>query len=462
MTTRRSGGVGVDQETVIRVREAVNASFVEQRTPDMGMADQRQLTQALIQAEVGTEARRRAESGVPALNAAAEHALSQAVDNAINGIGKLQNLLDIEGVEDIYIHGAEPVRLRMADGRMLEDEPIADTPDELFAQVQFLAAHHGSRERPFSPANPVLDMALPDGSRLAAVCDLSPWPIVTIRRMAFRDVTLDSLLTPMGSITPAMMRFLKALVTANQVIVVSGAPFSGKTVLLRALTREIDHYVRYATLETEYELGLHRDGNASPLLVPLEGRQGSMERDPAGRPMGEITLADLLPPVLRHSITRVIYGEVRGPEAYAFLKGANAGLPGSMTTIHANSAEQAMDRLVTAAMEGAPGMSAEYLTRLAAQGVNYVVHVRRLDHTAIGGSAGRFVAEIGELTGQVSPAGKPAMNWVFRPAPGSGDPRGVFEGPPERVEPFQEIGFDLSTLNRDDAWDNTFQLGRLA
>ena len=90
------------------------------------------------------------------------------------------------------------------------------------------------------------------------------------------------------------------------------------------------------------------------------------------------------------SVTRVIVGEVRGAEALPMLEAMNAGMPGSMCTLHAGSAADAMERLVTAAMKGAAaGWSDSFVTRLAAQGIDYVVHLRHLDHLAHTGPAGR-------------------------------------------------------------------------
>lgn len=453
--------VFTDHATVTSVRDAVLQAFDVERTADMTPADQRHLTAALIQRELVAESRRRAEAGVAGLSNEDELGLTRAVDNQINGVGRLQSLLDLEGVEDIYIRGSEPVVLRMADRRVLQSDPIADTPEELFAQVQFLAAYHGSRERAFSPAHPFLDMALPDGSRLAAVCDNSPWPVVTIRRHALVDVTLDDLVD-MGSITVSMRRFLGACVRARRTLVVSGMPAAGKTTMLRALARELDDYVRFATLETEFELGLHTIPDRFPLIVPLEARPGSVETDAQGRPVGEINLADLLPPVLRHSVTLAIYGEVRGGEAYAFVKGAGAGLPGSMCTLHAINADDAMDRLVTAAMEGAPGQSPEYLTRLVAQSIDYVVHMEHFDHTDIGGGAGRFCAQIAEVT-SVSTSGKVAMNMIYEPPrfAGATEVRGHRSSPVEVKGPFERIGFDLRTIDSGDGWSEPLLLGKL-
>ena len=456
-------GEGLNHTEVLLIRDAVLAAYDKARTPEMSAADLRQLTQALIQAELVAESRRRAEQGVRSLTAGEEVVLAKAVDNQINGVGRLQALLDIPGVEDIYIRGNCPVQLRMEDGRILLTDPIADTAEELFAQIQFLAAYHGSRERAFSPANPILDMALPDGSRLAAACDVTPWPVVSIRRHPYVDITLDDLVR-MGSITASMRRFLGACVRARRTIVLSGMPAAGKTVFLRALVRELDDYVRFATVETEFELRLHTIPDRFPLLVPWETRPGSVESDANGRPIGEIALGDLLKPVLRHSVTQVVWGEVRGAEAYAFLEGAGAGLPGSMCTLHAESAEDALDRLVTAAMKGAPEMGSEYMTRLAAQGVDYVVHLEHLDHTDIGGDALRFCAQIAEVTRSVE-NGKVLTNMIYKPDDTDdydADPRGVFQQPPQLKKPFNKVGFDLRTLSTEATWSDSLRLGKFA
>jgi Flp pilus assembly CpaF family ATPase len=219
-------------------------------------------------------------------------------------------------------------------------------------------------------------------------------------------------------------------------------PSSGKTTLLRALAREIDRRERFATLETEFELNLHRLPSRPPLLYAAECRAGSTERDPAtGRPAGEMTLSDLLHQTLRMSVTRVIVGEVRGAEALPMLEAMNAGMPGSMCTLHAGSAAEAFGRLVTAAMKGAgASWSESFVTRLAAQGIDYVVHVRHA--LTPDGRRTRFVSEVAE----VSSAGENgvAMNRVFGPA--SDDPRAVFRLLPQNRRSFVEAGIDLGFL----------------
>lgn len=455
--------VGVDQALVKEIRDSANVAYERAVRPEMSPADRRQLTQALVQAELAAASRRRAEQGVPPLNVDAEAALEKAVHNAIDGVGRLQSLLDLVGVEDIYVHGSQPVLLRMADGLIREHPPIADTPEDLLAQIQYVAAFHGSRERAFSEANPILDMALPDGSRLSALCGVTNVPIVSIRKHGYTDVTLEDLVQ-MGMITAAMRRFLVACVQAKQTILISGVPKCGKTTFLRGLTRAIDAYTRFATLETEFELNLHTRPDAPLLLVPVEARLGSVvEKDAAGRPVGELQLSDLLPPVLRHSVELAVYGEVRGPEAYAFLEGANAGLPGSMATLHATDPRRAVSRLVHAAMKAAPQMGTEYMTSMAADGINYIVQLEHFDHSHIGGGSARFCSHIAEVTG-VSHDGRTVdMNMIFEPAKNSLDPRGVrsAEGGVQNRLPFDRIGFDLTTMYDGDGWVGELDLGQV-
>lgn len=286
---------------------------------------------------------------------------------------------------------------------------------------------------------------LPDGSRLAAMRDVVPHPVVTIRRHRLLDVSLADL-TRLDTVTEHAARFLAALVAARCSVLVTGPPACGKTTLVRALAKEIPSGERVATLETEYELGLHRLPGASPLLVALEARPGSTEIDPAtGQRAGEITLSELLHQTLRMSVTRVIVGEVRGAEALPMLEAMNAGMPASMCTLHAGSAADALERLVTAALKAAgQGWSDSFVTRLAAQGIDYVVHVRHTEHPGAEGRH-RFVAEIVEVT-DVNERSKIATNRIFAADPGSGDPRATFRMAPQIRWPFHEAGVDIGFL----------------
>jgi Flp pilus assembly CpaF family ATPase len=438
-----------EQVLVSRIREAVVARLARvQDMPPMTPEDQRQLIRSWIEAELAAEARRRLDAGRAQIPREREPVIVRAVENAIWGLGRLQELLDMRDVEDIHITGADRPLLRMKDGSIrTAAEAIAATDAELIEQIQYIAAHHGSSERAFSPAQPCLNMQLPDGSRLAAMRDIVPRPTVTIRRHRLMTVTLEDLVR-LGTLSEQATQFLRAIVTAKRNVLITGMPVCGKTTLLRAMCGTIPASERIATLETEYELGLHRLRGASPLIVALEARPGSTESDgPSGRRAGEVSLSDLLHQTLRMSVTRVIVGEVRGAEALPMLEAMNAGMPGSMCTLHAGSAADAFERLVTAALKGAgQGWSDSFVTRLAAQGIDYVVHMRRLDHPALGGYR-RFVSEITEVT-DLTETGVVAMNRIFAPDPASGDPRARVRMAPQIRWPFDEAGIDLSFLDR--------------
>ena len=318
-----AAGRSPDQAVVRAIRAAVLERWEDH--PDrgrLGPGDQRQLVRTWIEDELAGEHRRRLVHREPALDRDAEVAVLRAVENAIWGLGRLQELLELPGVEDIHIVGADRPLLRLADGTVrTAGEPVADSDADLIAQLQHIAAHHGSSERAFSPAQPCLNMQLPDGSRLAAMRDIVPRPTVTIRRHRLVDVRLADL-QALGSLSPAMVLFLTWLVHAKRSILVTGMPVCGKTTLLRALAREIPDGERVATLETEYELNLHRLPGRAPLLVAMECRPGSTEVDPStGQRAGEVTLSDLLHQTLRMSVTRVIVGEVRGRRSAADARG---------------------------------------------------------------------------------------------------------------------------------------------
>ncbi|SDH44393.1 CpaF family protein [Pseudonocardia oroxyli] len=438
-----------EKAVVDAIRGRVIAKLAE-RSARSGMTaeDERQELRALIEEELETEARARLGRGHPVLAREDEAEVLLAVERGIWGLGQLQALLDLPDVEDIYLVGSEPPMVRLSSGEIrVARDAVATSDAELIQQIQHIAAHHGTSERAFTPAQPCLNMQLPDGSRLAAVRDVVPRPTVTIRKHRLLDFTLDDLVA-MGTLSAESARFIRALIVAKQNILVTGEPTCGKTTLLRAIAREIPPHERIATLETEFELRLHLLHNASPLIVAMEARPGSTEfSGRGGERAGEMTLSALLHQTLRLSVTRVIIGEVRGEEALAMLEAMNAGMPGSMCTLHAGSSAEALERLATAALKGAgSGWSDRFVTRLVAQGIDYVIHMRQLDHPSLGGRR-RFVSEISEVT-DVNEVGRIAVNRIFAPDLGSEDPRPRLQMPPQKRRAFEEAGVDLGFLNR--------------
>jgi len=204
-------------------------------------------------------------------------------------------LLADEEVEDIYICGAEPVVVKYFGGRKETRPPVADSDADLLNQVTSIATHQGMNERDVTAARPFLNMDLPGyDARLGLIFDVTPHPMVTIRRHRFVNVHLEHLVK-WGTISRSMMAFLHAAVVGKRSLLVVGPQSAGKTTMLRALAQCISSEERFATLETEYELLLHTIPGRFRLLMPVEERVGGGDRDATGKPAGEITMGDVFP-----------------------------------------------------------------------------------------------------------------------------------------------------------------------
>jgi pilus assembly protein CpaF len=226
---------------------------------------------------------------------------------------------------------------------------------------------------------PMVDARLSDGSRVCAVIEpiSVDGPSLAIRRFTVRSVALSQFTDDDG------VRLLRDLVAGRRNLIVSGATSSGKTTLLNALAAEIDRDARIITLEDTAELRLPH-----PHVVRLEARPPNAEGS------GGIDLADLLRTALRMRPDRLIVGEVRGPEAVPLVQAMNTGHDGSMSTIHANSAGDALARLAALVVQAVPGWPVTAIEDQIARSVDVVVHVCRT------GQRRRVVDEVCEVTMQ--------------------------------------------------------------
>ena len=381
-----------------------------------------------------------AEGGQPP-TPAEEQALSGAIFDALFGLGRLQPLVDDPDVENIEITGCDGVHLVYGDGRVQPGPAVADSDEELIETLAFLAARTGGSERAFTPANPILDLTLHGGARLAARAWITPRPVVVIRRHRLTDVDLDDL-TRLGMVDSSLAAFLAAAVRANKTIVVSGAQGAGKTTLVRALCNEMDPWERVGTIETEYELYLHELPERHHRIVAHQARPGSGERSPDGRAAGEITLDDLLYSSLRLNLSRVIVGEVRGREVLPMFKAMQAGA-GSLSTTHAHDARAAIERLVTCALEAGPHVTQEYAYLQIASHIDLIVQIGVDDRTHTGGRKHRYVSSVIEVDrGENS---RPAITDVFAPGP---DGRAVPRTRPSFLADLERVGFDPAWLDQ--------------
>jgi pilus assembly protein CpaF len=227
---------------------------------------------------------------------------------------------------------------------------------------------------------------LEDGSRVAAMfppCAVGG-PALTIRKFT-RRFSLDDLVE-VRTLTPAVSSGLAAAVSAQQNILIAGGTGTGKTTLLNALAARIADRERLVVIEETAEIHLDK-----PNLLRFEARRALA---PLGQeqPLPAVSIADLVRATLRHRPDRIIVGEVRGGEAFDLLQALNTGHLGSLTTIHANSAEQALTRLAHCVLTANVGLPHHSIREAIALAINLVVHVARTD-------AGRRVTEVARVAG---------------------------------------------------------------
>jgi len=376
--------------------------------------------------------------------------LVKAIFDSIFGLGRLQPLVDNPMVENISAVGCDNVRLLFADGHHEVGPAVADTDEEMIADIQFLASRPGTSDREFSRATPILDIRLPAGERLAARAWISPRPLLSIRLHRLRDIDLSDLVAN-GTLDDNVASFLRAAVRARMSIVVTGDRGAGKTVLLRALCAELHPTESVCTIETEYELMLDEMPRRHHEVFAMEARPGGNERGPDGSYTGEVTVDRLLYSAMRLPANRLIIGEVRGKEIITVFKAMQAGA-GSMSTTHASSAYAGIDRLVTMAMDDGR-VSQEFAQRQVASHINLIVHVTNraeTDNTEPPSPGDgqlrrhqRVIADIIAL--ELVEDGKVGTTNVYQPGP---DGRARPGHMPNWMLGLQESGFDYDTWTR--------------
>jgi len=251
-------------------------------------------------------------------------------------------------------------------------EPLRDRTVEsrnLTVAIKNIARACGDE---ISDAQPILDARLEDGSRVAALfppCAVAG-PVLTIRKFT-RRYSLEQLVE-VDSLTPEVAAALAQAVASQQNILISGGTGTGKTTLLNALAARIPDEERIIVIEETAEIHLTK-----PNLLRFEARRAQL---PLGQelPLPPITIADLVRASLRHRPDRILVGEVRGPEAFDLLQALNTGHLGSLSTIHANSAEQALTRLAHCVLTANVGLPHRSTREAIALAIHLVVHVARI------------------------------------------------------------------------------------
>jgi pilus assembly protein CpaF len=266
-----------------------------------------------------------------------------------------------EGGRCVFVEregGVEPVP-----GRTLESR-------NLTVAIKNIARACGDE---ISEVQPLLDARLEDGSRVAAMfppCAVTG-PVLTIRKFTRRYSLND--LVEAGTLSPVLAAHLAEAIRTQQNVLLSGGTGTGKTTLLNALAALIPSIDRIAVIEETAEIHLNK-----PNLLRLEARRAQM---PLGHeaPLPPVTIADLLRATLRHRPDRILVGEVRGAEAFDLLQALNTGHLGSLSTIHANSAEQALMRLAHCVLTANVGLPHHSIREAIALAIHIVVHLSRVD-----------------------------------------------------------------------------------
>ncbi|HEY6635817.1 MAG TPA: CpaF family protein [Acidimicrobiia bacterium] len=286
--------------------------------------------------------------------------IDRVVDHVI-GLGPIQTLFDDPEVSDILVNGPDEIWVDRGAG-LERSEMAFDSDEHVVTTMERAIAPLGLR---IDRASPMVEARLPDGSRLHAVLPPASvdGPLIAIRRFTQRVRTLDDLVSA-GTATAEQIETLTRAVSERMTIVISGGTGAGKTTLLNLLATVIPRDERVVTIEDAAELNL--PGH----VVRLEARPANAE----GR--GEITIRTLLRSALRLRPDRIILGEVRGPEALDLVSALNTGHKGSMTTVHANSPDQAMLRLEALALS-AGDTSEQAVTRQLHSAVDVVVQIAR-------------------------------------------------------------------------------------
>src|SRR3954471_24414974 len=318
------------------------------------------------------------------LDAAQREALVARVAERSFGLGPLEPLLRDAAVDEIMVNGPRAVFVERA-GHVEPADVTFGTAEELGHVIERILAPLGRR---VDEASPLADARLPDASRVNVIIPpLSlDGPILTVRRFRRRGFTAAELVEQ-ETLTEALRAFLFGAVRARVNLLISGGTGSGKTTTLNALSAAIPAGERIVTIEDAAELALRQEH-----VVRLEARPPNVE----GR--GEVTIRALVRNALRMRPDRIVVGEVRGGEALDMLSALTTGHEGSLTTVHATSASEALRRIETLALMAGVGLPHEAIRDQVGAAIELVVHQRRMHD---GTRAIECVAEVVRRAGAV-------------------------------------------------------------
>lgn len=324
--------------------------------------------------------------------------LRHDIYNAIRGMDVLEDLLEDEDISEIMING--PANIFIERKGLVEKTKLEFSSSEKLMDIARQIASRGNRL--VNESSPIVDCRLSDGSRVN--CVLPPvaldGPVVTIRRFPKESITMEKLID-LGSITQEAADFLKQLVYAKYNIFISGGTGAGKTTFLNALSNFIPQTERIITIEDSAELQIKQ----VPNIVRMEARNDNVEGS------GAIRIRDMIKCALRMRPDRVIVGEIRDEAAIDMLSAFNTGHDGSISTGHANSTQDMLNRMETLVLMGLD-IPLEAIRAQISSAIDIVIHLGRQR------DGSRKVVEISEV-GEVA-NGQIEIHKIFDYIPGQG------------------------------------------
>jgi pilus assembly protein CpaF len=291
--------------------------------------------------------------------------LAAEIADDIFGYGPLERLLGDPSVSEVMVNGCENVWIER-EGQLSRTTLQFSDEAQLRRIITKMVGQVGRR---IDESSPMVDARLPDGSRVNAIIpplSLSG-PLLTIRRFAKERFDLEELIT-VGTVTRDAAGFLCRSIEADLNILISGGTGSGKTTMLNALSAAVPDTDRIVTIEDAAELQLKQRH-----VVRLESRPKNIEGE------GEVTIRDLVRNSLRMRPDRIIVGEVRGAEALDMLQAMNTGHEGSLSTVHANSPRDALNRLETMVLMAGYDLPIKAIRQHVASALDLIVQLDRLD-----------------------------------------------------------------------------------
>ncbi|OLB91942.1 MAG: hypothetical protein AUI15_22025 [Actinobacteria bacterium 13_2_20CM_2_66_6] len=362
------------QPTLASAKAAIHDLLVERHADEIDISD-REGVRTLI-ANLTEEYMRTAAIVLTRLDYG--HLVDALLDEVL-GLGPLQPLLEDPAISEVMINHAHQIFVERR-GRVVLSPVVFESDAQLRQVIDRVVSSVGRR---VDESSPMCDARLRDGSRVNVV--LPPLaldgPCMTIRKFS-RDKLQPSDLLEMGSASTDMMRYLEAAVRSRLSVLVSGGTSSGKTTLLNVLSGYIPADERIVTIEDAAELQLRQEH-----VIRLEARPPNVE----GK--GSIEIRDLVRNSLRMRPDRILVGECRGGEAMDMLQAMNTGHEGSMSTVHANSPQDAISRLEAMVLMAGTDLPSRAIQKQIASAVDVIVQAQRVR----GGA--RKIVSICEVTG---------------------------------------------------------------